>query len=68
MAIIDEGELRMARAGEASLRELLEGPKQYQVPLYQRTYSWQQAKLLRLWDDVVRPAAERAEMHQPRIL
>ena len=28
------------KAQETTLKELLEGTKQYQVPLYQRTYSW----------------------------
>ena len=30
----------MVAARETTLPELLEGSKQYQVPLYQRTYSW----------------------------
>lgn len=51
----------MVRAVETSLQELLEGAKQYQVPLYQRTYSWQQAQLERLWDDIVKLAADRVE-------
>ena len=29
----------MVAARETTLQELLEGAKQYQVPLYQRTYS-----------------------------
>jgi len=28
------------QATETTLQELLGGQKQYQVPLYQRTYSW----------------------------
>ena len=51
----------MVRAVETSLQELLEGSKQYQVPLYQRTYSWQQAQLERLWEDVVKLAADRVQ-------
>ena len=51
----------MVRAVETSLQELLEGAKQYQVPLYQRTYSWQQAQLERLWDDIVKLAADRVD-------
>lgn len=42
----------MVKAVETSLREILEGSKQYQVPLYQRTYSWMKPQLQRLWDDV----------------
>lgn len=49
----------MVHAVETSLRELLEGSKQYQVPLYQRTYSWKQANFGRLWDDIVRLTEDR---------
>lgn len=52
----------MVRAVETSLQELLEGAKQYQVPLYQRTYSWQQAQLGRLWDDIIKLAADRSDV------
>ncbi|MEW1959571.1 DUF262 domain-containing protein [Kineococcus sp. NPDC059986] len=45
-------------AQETSLRKLLEGAKQYQVPLYQRTYSWEQSQLKRLWQDVVQLAED----------
>ena len=43
----------MVLAVETSLQKLLEGTKQYQVPLYQRTYSWKTEQLQRLWDDLV---------------
>jgi alkylated DNA nucleotide flippase Atl1 len=49
----------MVAARETTLQELLEGTKQYQVPLYQRTYSWKQAQLERLWRDVAQLAEER---------
>jgi alkylated DNA nucleotide flippase Atl1 len=51
----------VVRAVETSLQELLEGSKQYQVPLYQRTYSWQRAQLERLWEDVAKLAADRVQ-------
>jgi uncharacterized protein with ParB-like and HNH nuclease domain len=41
------------QARETTLQELLGGQKQYQVPLYQRTYSWGEAQLAQLWDDIV---------------
>lgn len=50
----------MVKAVETSLRELLEGTKQYQVPLYQRTYSWRSAQLERLWADLLQLAEDRA--------
>jgi alkylated DNA nucleotide flippase Atl1 len=49
----------MVAARETTLQELLEGSKQYQVPLYQRTYSWSNAQLARLWDDIVKLAEDR---------
>ncbi|GAB4106576.1 DUF262 domain-containing protein [Micromonospora taraxaci] len=51
----------MVAAAETTLQGLLEGTKQYQVPLYQRTYSWQGHQLERLWDDIVRLAEDRVE-------
>ena len=38
---------------EIRLQQVLEGTKQYRVPLYQRTYSWTPKQLARLWTDVV---------------
>lgn len=49
---------------ETSLRTVLEGTKQYRVPLYQRTYSWDTTQMERLWTDVVRVADERKEGEQ----
>ncbi|WP_341715805.1 DUF262 domain-containing protein [Micromonospora sp. FIMYZ51] len=51
----------MVAAAETTLQGLLEGTKQYQVPLYQRTYSWQEHQLERLWEDIVRLAEDRDE-------
>lgn len=53
----------MVIAKETTLQELLEGSKQYRVPLYQRTYSWGDAQLKRLWDDVEKLADDRR--HDP---
>lgn len=49
------------KAVESDLNGLLEGKKQYQVPLYQRTYSWRQAQFKQLWDDIVQLAEERQQ-------
>lgn len=51
----------MVVARETSLQELLEGTKQYQVPLYQRTYSWRRAQLERLWEDLLKLAEDRLD-------
>lgn len=51
----------MVVARETSLQELREGTKQYQVPLYQRIYSWSRSQFERLWEDVVKLAEDRAD-------
>ncbi|GAB3119841.1 DUF262 domain-containing protein [Streptomyces calidiresistens] len=40
------------RAQEITFLKLVQGDKQFQVPLYQRTYSWGGDQLKRLWEDV----------------
>ncbi|WP_030226149.1 GmrSD restriction endonuclease domain-containing protein [Streptomyces sp. NRRL WC-3626] len=40
------------RAQEITFLKLIQGEKQFQVPLYQRTYSWGREQLSRLWEDV----------------
>lgn len=51
----------MVAARETTLQELLEGSKQYQVPLYQRAYSWTDDQLRRLWDDITQLADDRVD-------
>lgn len=41
------------QAKETTLVHLLEGEKQYLVPLYQRTYSWGRDQLHQLWSDIL---------------
>ncbi|MCA1703894.1 MAG: DUF262 domain-containing protein, partial [Actinobacteria bacterium] len=45
------------KASEATVREILQGEKQYVVPLYQRRYSWERKDdkdpLNQLWDDIM---------------
>jgi alkylated DNA nucleotide flippase Atl1 len=48
-------------AKETTLQELLGGEKQYQVPLYQRTYSWVKEQLDKLWEDVSQLTEDREE-------
>lgn len=40
------------RAQEITFLKLVQGDKQFQVPLYQRTYSWGGEQLRRLWEDI----------------
>lgn len=48
------------KASETNLEDLLEGKKQYLVPLYQRTYLWTQSNLQRLWEDLTLLAISRS--------
>lgn len=42
------------KANETTVRNLLQGEKQYVVPLYQRRYSWKRKDLAQVWADVMR--------------
>lgn len=44
------------RAHEVSFLDLVQGEKQFQVPLYQRTYSWTDRQLAQLWRDLLEQA------------
>ncbi len=41
------------KASETSLRNLLEGGKQFQIPLFQRAYSWKKDNWETLWEDLM---------------
>jgi uncharacterized protein with ParB-like and HNH nuclease domain len=41
------------KASETTLRTLLEGTKQFQIPLFQRRYSWEKKNWNTLWDDLM---------------
>jgi alkylated DNA nucleotide flippase Atl1 len=41
------------RAHEVSFLDLVQGEKQFQVPLYQRTFSWGEKQLAQLWRDLL---------------
>lgn len=51
----------MVSAQETNLQVILEGTKQYQVPLYQRTYSWTKEQQARLWSDLAELADDRVQ-------
>ena len=44
------------QASETKLRQLIEGTKQYVVPLFQRPYSWSEKQWKTLWVDVLEKA------------
>ncbi|WP_330205206.1 DUF262 domain-containing protein [Cyanobacterium sp. Dongsha4] len=41
------------QAGETTLKEIIQGEKQYIVPLFQRSYSWGKSQWEQLWSDIV---------------
>lgn len=41
------------KASETNLQEIIEGTKQYIIPMFQRTYSWGEKQWNQLWDDIV---------------
>lgn len=41
------------KANETNLQEIIEGSKQYIIPMFQRTYSWDQKQWLTLWEDLM---------------
>lgn len=50
------------QASETKLQQIIEGTKQYVVPLFQRAYSWKKPEWKTLWDDIM----ELYEMDEPR--
>jgi uncharacterized protein with ParB-like and HNH nuclease domain len=50
------------QAKETKLQDIIEGTKQYVIPLFQRTYSWTAKEWEVLWKDIV----ELSEMENPR--
>ena len=56
----------MVKAIETNFAGVLEGKKQYQVPLYQRVYSWGNKQLDQLWDDITELAATRRAEPLPK--
>ncbi len=41
------------KAGPTTLKPLIEGQKQYRVPIFQRPYTWEGAQLKQLWADIL---------------
>ena len=42
------------KASAANFLSLIKGPKQFVIPIYQRTYSWQSAQCEKLFNDILR--------------
>ncbi|CAM3888566.1 DUF262 domain-containing protein [Aeromicrobium ponti] len=41
------------KATESIIQPMIEGTKQYVIPLFQRTYSWSTSQWKQLWDDIL---------------
>jgi len=50
------------KASETKIQPILEGTKQYVVPLFQRSYDWNKKEWSVLWNDIL----ELYEMENPR--
>lgn len=46
------------KASETHLQSMIEGTKQYVIPMFQRTYSWKNKQWQQLWDDIIDLADE----------
>lgn len=46
------------KATETNLLEFLRQPKQFVIPIYQRTYSWTLQQCQQLWNDIIKVAQE----------
>lgn len=42
------------KATQSQLFKILDGSKQFRIPIYQRTYSWTEKQCEQLWDDIIR--------------
>lgn len=42
------------RADETQLLKFMNGPKQFIIPIYQRTYSWTLKECKQLWEDITK--------------
>jgi uncharacterized protein with ParB-like and HNH nuclease domain len=49
------------KAQDLQFTQLLEGSKQFIIPIFQRTYSWEESHCQQLWDDIVR-VGKRADL------
>src|SRR5438128_6203929 len=55
-----QGEQRaIMKASENHFLTFLNGKKQFIIPIYQRTYSWNREQCEQLWNDIVRTATDK---------
>lgn len=46
------------KATESPLVQMLKGPRQFLIPIYQRAYKWTEEQCAQLWEDVIRVAQD----------
>lgn len=51
------------KAGECNLQKILNGAVQFQVPIYQRKYSWKEEQCKQLWNDIIAVSDKEAQSH-----
>lgn len=52
------------KAQDLPLTQLLQGSKQFIIPIFQRTYSWERSHCAQLWDDILRVGStEQLDSH-----
>ena len=42
------------KAADLQFTQLLQGAKQFIIPIFQRTYSWEQSHCEQIWQDILR--------------
>ena len=50
------------QAKSANFLTVLKGPKQFVIPIYQRTYSWQIAQCNKLFNDILLQVMEQGDV------
>lgn len=48
---------------KSNINSILDGKKQFIIPVYQRTYSWEKVQCQRLWKDIVRMQKDKQAGH-----
>lgn len=52
--------MKPMKATETKFLDFLKGPKQFIIPIYQRTYSWTLKQCGQLWSDIVKAATDES--------
>lgn len=50
---VSNKDVEKLKASETNLQAMIEGTKQYIIPMFQRTYSWKEKQWKQLWEDII---------------